>query len=105
MTKEAYYEMCESLNSLPIEEEIPVEFEDLFIEVQQALSIYSSLRDDWDYINGTYIGKQLVGIRDIFTIHEVPASEQKVLLNIINLLDKARIKLAAANKPKEKSPL
>ena len=101
MTKASYFEMCEALGSTPIESEVPIEFDDLFIQVQHALLVYNTLRDDWDHINGTYLGKQLVGIWDIFTIHEIPANEQKDLLNIINLLDKARIKLAN-NKPANK---
>lgn len=100
MTKDAYFEMCNSLGTDPIKEEIPLELDDLFIEVQEALSIYSVLRDDWDYMNGNYIGKHLDGIIDIFTIYQVPIEEQKLLLNIINIIDRVKIKIYQDNKPK-----
>ena len=57
MTRDTYFEMCEALGTEPVEEEIPVEFEDFCLDVQEALSIYQKLRDEWDYMGGNYIGK------------------------------------------------
>ena len=39
MTREQYLEMCEMLGNEPVESEIPIEFEDLALEVQDALRI------------------------------------------------------------------
>jgi hypothetical protein len=100
MTKETYLEMCETLGNTPLPEEIPLELEDLFIEVQYAFSIYSELRDDWDTMNGDFLGKHLEGILDIFIINDVPAEDRKVLLSIINIIDKCRVKISRENKPK-----
>jgi hypothetical protein len=39
MTKEQYFEMCEALGTEPDPLEIPIEFDDLHLEVQEAYSI------------------------------------------------------------------
>lgn len=103
MTKSAYFEMCEALNSEPIDSEIPVDFEDLFIDVQEALTVYHSLRDDWDTVNGNYLGKNHSGINDIFTILEVPVEDRKMLFKLINTIDQHRSKALADAKPKTPS--
>jgi hypothetical protein len=71
MTKDTYYEMCEMLGNEPVESEIPVEFEDFSFEVQQAFNAYRMLRDEWDTMSGTYLGKSLIGIKDILEATEV----------------------------------
>ena len=100
MTKTAYLEMCEMLGSEPIEEEMPVEYDDLFIDIQQAMGIYSKLRDEWDTMNGVYMGKNYSGILDIFTILEVPVQDHKTMFDLIGLIDAYRSKAIADSKPK-----
>ena len=100
MTKTAYLEMCEMLGSEPIEEEMPVEYDDLFIDIQQAMGIYSKLRDEWDTMNGVYMGKNYSGILDIFTILEVPVQDHKTMFDLIGMIDSYRAKAIADNKPK-----
>ena len=92
MTKEAYYEMCEALNSEPIEDEIPVEMEDFPAEVQGAINIYYKLRDEWDSMNGIYLGKSFAGFTDILDILEIPLEDRKYLLEWIGIMDAARSK-------------
>lgn len=103
MTKDAYFEMCEMMNSEPIDSEIPVDFDDFPVTVQQAFNIYSKLRDEWDYMGGNYIGKSFAGILDMFTILEVPVEDRKTMFELISLIDSYRAKAIAANKPKSKS--
>lgn len=99
MTKTAYFEMCEMLGAEPIESEIPTEYDDLLIDVQAALDIYHKLKDEWDVMNGNYLGKSYAGISDIFDILEVPKEDRKTLFNLIGLIDKHRSEAIAANKP------
>lgn len=99
MTKEAYFEMCEMMGSEPIEEEIPVEYEDLLLDVQEALDIYYKLRDEWDTMNGNYMGKSYSGIQDIFEILEVPPEDYKTMFNLIGMIDRHRAEAISANKP------
>ena len=101
MTKEAYFEMCEMMGSEPIESEIPVDFNDFPITVQQAFGIYSKLRDEWDTMNGRYTGKNYSGILDIFTILDVPVEDRKTMFELIGLIDKYRSEMIEANKPKK----
>lgn len=101
MTKNAYFEMCEALGSDPVEEEIPVDYEDLFIDVQEALSIYHKLKDDWDTVNGNYLGKSYAGILDILTILEVPVEDRKTVYDLIGIIDKHRSKAIADSKPRK----
>ena len=101
MTKEAYFEMCEMLGSEPIEAEIPIEFSDFPTEVQEAFGLYQKLRDDWDGMSGSYMGKHLEGIRDLFLIQEVPVEDHKTMLELISLIDRHRSKSIADSKPKD----
>lgn len=98
MTKETYYEMCEMLGTQPVPEEIPVEYSDLPNEVQYALEIYPKFRDDWDSMNGDYMGKNFSGISDIFDILEVPKEDRKDLFDLLNLIDRHRAESIADRK-------
>jgi hypothetical protein len=102
MTKDAYFEMCEALSSEPIESEIPVEFSDFTLDVQEAFGIYSKLRDDWDTMNGVYMGKHYAGILDIFIILDVPVEDHKTMFELIGIIDHHRSKAIADAKPKPK---
>lgn len=101
MTKEMYYEMCEALGNEPLEEEIPVEIDDFPDEVQEAISIYYKLRDDWDTMNGVYMGKSYAGLGDILDILEVDNADRKYLLEWIAVMDAARSKVLSAQRPKQ----
>jgi len=100
MTKETYFEMCEALGTEPIEEEIPVEIDDFPDEVQEAIDLYYKLRDDWDTMNGVYMGKSYVGLRDLLDILEIPFEDRKYVLEWISVMDAARSKMLEAQRPK-----
>lgn len=100
MTKETYFEMCEMLGSEPLQEEIPVEYDDLMIDVQQAFSVYQKLKDEWDTMNGNYLGKNFSGILDILTILDVPLEDRRTMFDLINIIDEHRSKAIRDNKPK-----
>lgn len=90
MTKEQYFEMCEMLGNEPIDSEIPVEFEDFHIEVQQAFNAYRMLRDEWDTMNGNYLGKSLIGIKDVLEATEIEPSDHKFIVMLIRMIDNVR---------------
>jgi len=90
MTKDAYFEMCDALGSEPIESEIPVEFDDFPFEVQQAFNAYRMLRDEWDTMSGSYLGKSLIGIKDVLEATEVDPSDQKFIIMLIRIIDNIR---------------
>lgn len=85
-----YFEMCEALGNEPVESEIPVDFEDFPLEVQQAFSVYKMLRDEWDTMNGLYLGKSLIGIKDILEATEVEPDEHKLITMLVRMIDSVR---------------
>lgn len=100
MTRDKYFEMCEMLQAEPIEEEIPIEFEDLHEEVQEALILYNMLQDNWDTMNGVYLGKVMIGIYDLFELMEI--EYPKSCYYIIGVIDRTRGDiLNKKNKPAE----
>jgi hypothetical protein len=90
MTREAYFELCEVMGNQPVEDEIPVEFDDFPLEVQQAFGVYRMLRDEWDTMNGLYLGKTLIGIKDILEAMEVEPDEQKFTIVLVRMIDQVR---------------
>lgn len=78
------------MGSEPIEEEIPVEYDDLPMEIQNTLVIYFKLKDEWDTMNGQYMGKNYSGIADIFEILEVPREDWKITFDLIGIIDRHR---------------
>ena len=101
MTKDQYYEMCEMLGSEPLESEIPIEYDDLPLEVQDALRIYNNLTDNWDYMGGNYIGKNLGSLRFILEIYEIEKEDQRSVYELILNIDRIRAKSIQDSKPKK----
>lgn len=101
MTKQQYFEMCEMLGNEPLESEVPIEFEDFPLEVQEAYQVYNTLNDNWEGMSGSYLGKNYAGIKDIMEILGI--EDKAICLQLIQLLDSARIKLINSKK-KSKSP-
>jgi hypothetical protein len=93
MTREAYFELCEALGTEPTESEIPVDFDDLSEIAQQALNIYHLLRDIWEPMGGTYLGKDTSSIFDFFDLYDIEKEERRIILSLIKTLDTERNKL------------
>jgi hypothetical protein len=100
MTKDQYFEMCEMMGTDPIDEEIPLEYADLPDEVQEAMTVYNMLQDNWDDMNGVYMGKVMAGVSDVFNI--VGIEDPKTIYFILNLLDRQRSEILNA-KHKQKA--
>lgn len=103
MTKEAYFEMCEALGNEPVESDIPVEFDDFPVEVQQALIAYRMLRDEWDSMNGIYLGKSLIGIQEVMEATEIDLEDRKFITMLVRTIDGIRIQ-EINNKQKTEKP-
>ncbi len=102
MTKQQYFELCDMMGSEPIESEIPIEFDDLPLEVQEAYTIYVILQDNWEGMSGTYLGKNIIGITELFTLYGI--DDGITCLNIIRILDKYRAKSIEDKRAKDKTP-
>jgi hypothetical protein len=92
--------MCEMLGTEPEDSEIPVELDDMPLEVQEALRIYNNLQDNWDYMGGNYIGKNITGLRDILDLYEIPREDHKTTYELILIIDIIRAKQIQDSKPK-----
>jgi len=101
MTKSQYFEMCEMLGSEPKDSEIPIEFDDLSTELQEALQIYSNLQDCWDYMGGNYIGKNFNYIETVFKFYNVEPENYKTMYELLMTIDRIRTKQIQDSKPKD----
>ena len=84
--------MCELMGSQPVESEIPVEYDDFPIEVQQAFTVYRMLEDKWDSMSGMYLGKSLLGVKDLLEACEIDTEDYKFTISLIKIIDTVRSK-------------
>lgn len=101
MTREQYFDMIEMLGSEPIEEEIPVEIADLPLEAQEAYQVYSLLNDNWEGMSGSYLGKNMAGLKDIMDILDI--EDRGTTLLIVKLFDNARSEYIQSQQKAKKS--
>lgn len=103
MTKEKYFELCDMLQSEPLDSEIPVEMSDFPPLVQEVFQIYYMLTDIWDTMGGSYLGKNLSNVFQFFHLYDLSDEEQVLALTFIQSMDGARRALISAkikaNKP------
>lgn len=85
--------MCEMLGTEPKEEEIPVDVDDLPFLVQQCFVIYSLLPDEWDTMNGGFLGKNYSIVFDLMKVYAVEELEIPLALTFLQCMDSVRIQL------------
>ena len=88
--------MCEITNEPVVEENIPVEIDDLPLVIQVAFSIYSQLQDNWDSMNGAYLGKVKHNFTETLTLLGVDSEDFREMFTYINLIDRVRSELIKA---------
>ena len=106
MTRDQYLMMCEQLGNEPVEEEIPVDFDDFPTIVQEALNIFSILPDNWEGMSGTYMGKDysiLPYLMDEIFKVEYKQQTMQILLMINNIIMEIRSREQKARQRKAKS--
>lgn len=103
MTKESYFEMCEMLNEEPLEENIPIEYDDFPELVQQILTMYWLLEDRWDTMGGHYLGKNYSTIFNLLSLYSIDSSEALLAIDLLKHIDSIRSDIIA-EKLKAKSP-
>ena len=104
MTKDTYFEMCMQLGQEPVESEIPLEVSDFPELIQQAFSIYCILKDCWDPMGGSYLGKDYSIVFELFRLYQISGCEEELLvLDFLQHIDGVRGKIISA-KQKQKSP-
>lgn len=72
----------------PLEEEMPIDENDLTYESNLALQVYRYLPDIWAGMSGHYLGKDLASLNILFDIFSIDCKElKKYILLIIKILD------------------
>jgi len=89
---ETYLEMCEMLGEEPVEENMPIEYSELPILIQQCFVIHRTLADIWDTMNGNYLGKDYSIVFKLFDLYEIEQDERLFLLEILNTIDNIKSK-------------
>ena len=102
MTKDAYFEMCEALGTAPIDDEIPIDMDDFPEEVQNAFNMYYQLRDNWDSMGGSYLGKDTSTLFNFFDLYETEQADRLFILSLIQHIDYKRVKKKKDKQKKEK---
>lgn len=78
--------MCELMGQDPVEEDIPLDLEDLAYQTQLALEVYQYLSENW--VETAYLGKNINGISEVFDILEIDSKYDRLLiLRFIRIID------------------
>lgn len=91
MTKDMYFNMCESLGTEPVEDEIPPEMGDLSIQTQEALDIFDYLPDKWNDFSGSYVGKDLSSLFIIFDLLGTCDGDKLLIYRLLSIIISERI--------------
>ena len=83
MTKDQYYDMCRQMGSEPVEEEIPLEFDDLTIESQKAIELDSLLSDNVSEMSGHLMGKDFSGVDTFLNVLGIKGDGEKYIVFLL----------------------
>jgi ribosomal protein L12E/L44/L45/RPP1/RPP2 len=61
------------------------------------------LRDEWDSMNGIYLGKSLIGISEVLEATEIDLEDRKFITMLVRTIDGVRIQ-EINNKQKTEKP-
>jgi hypothetical protein len=89
MTRSKYLDMCEQLEQEPKENEIPPDWEDFPLVIQEAINTFNSLGDRV-YPEIGFVGKDYTNLRYFTELYQITDTE--FFLEIISWLDSRAIK-------------
>ncbi len=79
--------MCDMLGNEPLEEQIPIDREDLYLETQMVFNLYDKLQAQWEGFSGHYLGKNLTLLPILFEEYEIENDIRKYAWDIIPIID------------------
>jgi len=85
MNAEQYIDMCEQMGWEVDMDQLPKDPSDLPLEAQQALILLNSLPDNWEGMNGTWLGKDYSGLGTIMEIYEI--SDRKTVFELLKVAE------------------
>lgn len=80
------------MNSIPIEEEIPVGIDDLTAQSQLVIEIFNYMPDKWGSMGG-YEGKDISTFPIIFKLFKIPKKQWILFLDLLGVLIEEQIKI------------
>lgn len=89
ITLDRYLEICEQLGQEPVEEDMPVDWEDLPISVQYAIHIYNKLGNRIQAEIG-FIGKDYTNLPILLQIYDIDSVE--LTMDVLSWLEDREIK-------------
>lgn len=92
MSRQQYIEMCQQLGSTPLEEEMPIELDNLTVQSQEVIEIFNYLPDEWGAMGG-YTGKDLKNFPVIFKLFKVKKSNWLLYLDLLGILIEHQIEI------------
>jgi len=69
----------------PKEEDIPKDPSTFSLEAQQALVLLNVLPDNWEGMNGLWLGKDYSGLMDIMDIYDI--SEKREVFDLLKICE------------------
>lgn len=75
------------LGNEPLEEEIPIDRYDLYIETQLVFDMYDKLQSRWEGFSGQYLGKDLTLLPVLFEEFKVEKYIRMYAWDIIPVID------------------
>lgn len=91
MDKEKYLDMCKSLGSEPVLSEMPLDFDDLTTQSQDALLMFNYLPDKWNEMSGGYAGKDISNIFTILELFSVDRCDWLLYIDLLNIIIEERV--------------
>lgn len=98
VTPETYLEICSFTGNEPKEEEVPVEFGDLFEETQLLFEIYELLDTNYSF-GGDFLGKSFSNLEFLFKVYHLDKDLYKVYLLWLKTIDRKNIDIYMSKKP------
>lgn len=87
----------------PVESEMPPTLSDFPELVQLTFNLYSLMRDQWDSMGGSYLGKDLGSIFEFFRLFKFELdSEQLLAISFMQQMDAIRAKLVSEKLTRER---
>ncbi len=83
--------MCEQLGTNPYEGELPIDFEELCHQSQDALTLFEYCTDKWDTMNGSYLGKDLTNMGFLLNMLSIEKSNWNNIVDLLNVIISIRV--------------
>lgn len=86
MDKEKYYQMCNDMNTEPVEDQIPQDYGDFILTTREVYDIFIKLPDIINSMTGDYMGKELSNIFTYFHLYGIEEDNWLLYIELLNYM-------------------